>query len=82
MNKISNVKITPLKDNSDFVKPYRMRYVQDNINKTWDLLIQKPSVSVIIYNKSRDKLILVKQFRPSVYATVLNSSLSNDLNFL
>ena len=80
MNKISNVKITPLKDHSDFVKPYRMRYVQDNINKTWDLLIQKPSVSVIIYNKSRDKLILVKQFRPSVYATVLNSSLSNDVN--
>ena len=28
----------------------------------------------IIYNKSSDKLILVKQFRPSVYATILHKN--------
>ena len=80
MNEISNVTVTPLKESSDFVKPYRMSYVQGNRNKTWDLVIQKSSVAVIIYNKSIDKLILVKQFRPSVYATVLHKNWLSDVN--
>ena len=79
MNKISNVTITPLKEASNFVKPFRMSYVQCEKQKTWDLIIQRSSVAVIIYNKSSDKLILVKQFRPSVYATNLHKSPSNSM---
>ena len=74
MNKISNVTVNPLKETSNFVKPFRMSYVQCEKQKTWDLVIQKSSVAVIIYNKSSDKLILVKQFRPSVYATILHKN--------
>ena len=77
MNKISSVKITPLKESSNFVKPYRMSYVQCERNKSWDLVIQKPSVAVVVYNKTRNKLVLVKQFRPSVYATVLHKNSSD-----
>ena len=79
MNEISNVTVTPLKEASNYVKPFRMSYIQCEKKKTWDLVIQKSSVAVIIYNKSSDKLILVKQFRPSVYATILHKNPSNSM---
>ena len=72
MNEITDVTIVPLTESSDFVKPFRMRYAQTGRKKTWDLLLKKPGVAVIVYNITRNKLILVKQFRPAVYASALN----------
>lgn len=72
MDEITDVTIVPLTEPSDFVKPFRMRYVQTGRKKNWDLLLQKPGVGVIIHNITRKKLILVKQFRPAVYASALN----------
>ena len=71
MDSITNVTIKPLKEQSNFVKPFRMTYMQTGNTKSWDLVLQKPSVCAVIYNKSRKKLVLVKQFRPAVYASVI-----------
>ncbi|GJQ85808.1 hypothetical protein Trydic_g20364 [Trypoxylus dichotomus] len=44
-----------------------MYYTQNGKEKSWDLLAIHDSVSIIIYNVTRNVLVLVKQFRPAVY---------------
>ncbi|XP_076048526.1 uridine diphosphate glucose pyrophosphatase NUDT14-like [Oratosquilla oratoria] len=66
MDDIKDVTLEPLKD-SQFVKPSRMNYKQNGVSKIWDLVSLHESVSVIIFNTERQRLIVVKQFRPAVY---------------
>lgn len=66
MDKISDVSLGPL-ESSAFVRPRRFHYKQDGVAKCWDLLLSRRTVAVVIYNKTRDRLVLVKQFRPAVY---------------
>lgn len=66
MDLIEDVNVEPL-STSHFVKPYRMHYKQNDIKKIWDLICVHESVSVIIFNTDKKKLILVRQFRPAVY---------------
>uniref|UniRef100_A0A023F7I3 Uridine diphosphate glucose pyrophosphatase NUDT14 n=1 Tax=Triatoma infestans TaxID=30076 RepID=A0A023F7I3_TRIIF len=63
---VSNVKICEL-SNSEYVIPFKVIYTQDGKPKFWDLVEIHPSVSVILYNRERDCLVCVKQFRPGVY---------------
>lgn len=66
MNKLTKVTLKPL-EQSRYVKPYTMFYTQNGKEKTWDLLTVHDSVSIIVYNISRNVLVFVKQFRPAVY---------------
>ncbi|XP_042223640.1 uridine diphosphate glucose pyrophosphatase NUDT14-like isoform X2 [Homarus americanus] len=66
MDVIDEVTVEPLLT-SQFVKPYRLHYKQNDVKKIWDLVTLHESVSVIIYNTDKKKLILVRQFRPAVY---------------
>ena len=54
-------------DKSAYVRPFRLHYKQDGRNKAWDCVLTHHAVFVIVYNTSREKLVLVRQFRPSVY---------------
>lgn len=64
MNKISGFRYTPLPEDSPYVKPFRMYYIQDGKEKSWDMLKVHDSVAIIIFNKTRNNLVLVRQFRP------------------
>ncbi|CAH1123226.1 unnamed protein product [Ceutorhynchus assimilis] len=66
MNKISDVVMRKL-EKSIYLKPYTMHFTQNGHKKTWDLLGIHDSVCIIIYNITRNVLVLVKQFRPPVY---------------
>ncbi|CAH1396467.1 unnamed protein product [Nezara viridula] len=66
MLKIDDVKIGTLHD-SQYVIPFRMKYIQNGVSKIWDLVKSHGSVAVIIFNVSRNVLVCVKQFRPGVY---------------
>lgn len=44
-----------------------MYYVQNGKEKSWDLLKVHDSVAIIILNKSSNKLVFVKQFRPGLH---------------
>jgi len=70
MENITNIWYGPLPADSPYVKPFRMFYVQNGV-KHWDLLKVHDSVSIIIYNKTTNKLIFVKQFRPAVYYGII-----------
>lgn len=66
MDKLSNVIVKPLVQ-SIYMKPYTMHFEQNGNKRTWDLLTVHDSVAIVIYNISRNVLVLVKQFRPAVY---------------
>lgn len=66
MDLIDDVSLQPL-TSSQFVNPLRMHYKQNDIEKIWDLVSLHESVSIIIFNVDKQKLILVRQFRPAVY---------------
>lgn len=64
MDNITKIRFGPLPVDSPYVKPFRMYYEQNGVEKNWDLLKVHDSVSIIIYNSTRKTLVFVKQFRP------------------
>lgn len=64
MDNISRIWYGPLPADSPYVKPFRLHYVQNGQEKNWDLLKVHDSVAIVIYNRSHEKLVFVKQFRP------------------
>lgn len=63
---ISNISITPL-ENPRFVKPLRINYTQDNVDKSWEAVKSHDSVSILLYHTEKNAFLVVKQFRPPVY---------------
>jgi len=63
---IENITYSELK-NPRFIKPIRINYTQNSVNKTWEAVKSFDSVSVLLYHKTKDALLVVKQFRPAVY---------------
>ncbi|CAK9303922.1 unnamed protein product [Gordionus sp. m RMFG-2023] len=82
-SKIESFKIVEFKNsNSNYIKPLRIEFEQDNKLKIWDFIKSHDSVSIILYNKTRDVLIFVKQFRPAIYANRLDGLIDgNKLSF-
>uniref|UniRef100_A0A6J0UE37 Uridine diphosphate glucose pyrophosphatase NUDT14 isoform X3 n=1 Tax=Pogona vitticeps TaxID=103695 RepID=A0A6J0UE37_9SAUR len=52
---------------SQYLRPFRLRYRQNGISKIWDFMRSHDSVSILIFNTSRQCFVVVKQFRPAVY---------------
>jgi UDP-sugar diphosphatase len=50
-----------------FVRPRLISFEQDGKRKSWEVLDVFDSVAVLIYHKTKDAFVLVKQFRPAVY---------------
>ena len=66
MDEIEIIRELPV-ESSDFIKPRRIEYKQAGLTKTWDMVSVHDSVAVIILNVQTDRLVLVRQLRPSVY---------------
>ena len=64
--KIENFELKDLKDGR-FVKPKLVTYSQDGQKKSWEIVEVNDSVAILIFDKSKDKFILVKQFRPALF---------------
>lgn len=67
----TEVNIVPFPHDSPWLRPVRMKFIQDGQEKNWDLLRGHDSVSIIVFNVSRKKLLFVRQFRSSVYFSCL-----------
>lgn len=74
MENITKMWMGPLPADSPYVKPFRLYYVQNGVEKNWDLLKVHDSVAVILFNTTRRVLIFVRQFRPAVFHSVVTSS--------
>ncbi|WRF16043.1 NUDIX hydrolase [Helicobacter pylori] len=63
----SNVYLEPC-SSSNFIELKRMHYNEENTKKTWDIIKSLDSVAVLLYEKESDCFVIVKQFRPAIYA--------------
>lgn len=66
---------------SKYVKPVRMQFTLNGRKRAWDCLKAHDCVASVIYNKSRGKLVYVKQFRPAVYLSTLTKDISDLTQF-
>ena len=60
--------VSPLVDDSRFLAPRRASYSVGGARRSWDLVESMPSVAVLLYHRERRAALLVRQFRPPVYA--------------
>ncbi|KAM6201635.1 uridine diphosphate glucose pyrophosphatase NUDT14 [Rhynchocyon petersi] len=53
---------------SPYLRPLTLHYRQNGIQKSWDFMKTHDSVAILMFNSTSRTLVLVKQFRPAVYA--------------
>lgn len=61
--------------NPKFIRPYRLKFLQNGKERTWECINAMPSVSALLYHEGLDSFVFVKQFRPAVW-----DALSSDNN--
>lgn len=66
MEKVSDVYLTDYIP-TIYTTPCTLYYEQNERKRKWDIFAERNGVVIILYNSTRDVLVLVKQFRPSVY---------------
>ncbi|CAF2137250.1 unnamed protein product [Rotaria magnacalcarata] len=70
--RIKDFQIGELPKNSTYVHPFRATFTDERNNnpvkRMWDAIDAHNSVVIIVYNRSTDSLVFVRQFRPAVHA--------------
>ncbi|KAH8310328.1 hypothetical protein KR044_000776 [Drosophila immigrans] len=74
LSDISKVWFTPLPENSKWVAPLRMHYIENGMEKKRDIMKIFDGLMVVLFNTSRQKLIYVRQFRPAVYHGIITGN--------
>jgi len=64
----------PLTQASLFVKPQSVFFKLDGKKRRWDMVSSHASVAILLYHTTRKAFILVRQFRPAVYATAVRTA--------
>ncbi len=64
--KIENFRVEPLR-NGKYVKAYLANFTLNGEKKDWEVIKVGDSVAILIYNKTTNSFVLVKQFRPALY---------------
>ena len=75
---ISNLSTIKL-ENPKFVRPIRINYTQNDIQKTWEAVKSFDSVAVLLYDDIKKAFLLVKQFRAPVYLCDNNCKFTYEL---
>ena len=69
MFEISNFTTAPLLQ-PQYIKPLRLHYRQNGVERTWEAVKSYDSVAVLLYHTQKDAFVLVRQFRAPVYMNV------------
>lgn len=64
---LRDVRVGEVPPDSPWTRTVRVHYMQDGRRKSWDVIRIHDSVSIVVFNASRGKLVFVRQFRPAVY---------------
>lgn len=54
-------------EDSRYIEVCEMRYTENGLQKRWEVVKSADSVSILLYNKDSQNLIIVRQFRPAVF---------------
>lgn len=68
LRRIGSVNIQSMPGESAFIKPYSIQYEMDGKKRRWDAVQSHGSVGALVYQRSQDSVVIVRQFRPAVYA--------------
>lgn len=79
MDDIKDVQLVDC-DKSMYIKPIRVLYTQNGKKKAWDAMKVHDSVTILIFNSSRNVFVMVRQFRPAVYINAAQSVQDEDGN--
>lgn len=63
-----------------YVQPRRMLYCENGVSRSWDFIHSLDSVAIVLYHRSKDSLLFVKQFRPAVFVRSIDQSSLFPLN--
>ncbi|GMH40194.1 hypothetical protein BSKO_08098 [Bryopsis sp. KO-2023] len=61
-------------EKSNFVKPKSVYFDQNGTRRKWDLIEAHDSIAVVLHHTGLDAFLLVRQFRPAVYAAALRKA--------
>ncbi|MGZ8887605.1 MAG: NUDIX domain-containing protein [Nitrososphaeraceae archaeon] len=64
---ITNFKLSPLL-NPKFIFTSLASYIQDGKEKNWEIVDASDSVAILLYHETKESFVMVKQFRPAIYA--------------
>ncbi|GIL82383.1 hypothetical protein Vretimale_11836 [Volvox reticuliferus] len=67
-------RLVPLGDNSPYIKPKAALYDFNGKERRWDVVESHASVGVVLYHRELDAFVIVRQFRPAVYASLLREA--------
>ena len=70
-NEINSFQLTPLED-PKFITASLATYQQNGVAKRWEIVEAHDSVAILIYHRTKDAFVLVRQFRPAVYLNNLD----------
>lgn len=62
----TSIKIAPLRE-SRFIKLRQISYLENGVEKRWDIAQSLDSVMILIFNADSQSFVLVRQFRPAVF---------------
>ena len=54
-------------EDSRYIEVCEMRYTENGVQKRWEVVKSADSVSILLYNRDSQNLIIVRQFRPAVF---------------
>ncbi|CAL5228647.1 g11815 [Coccomyxa viridis] len=69
LQRLGEVDIIPPPGPSKFVAPQTVMYHLDGRQRRWDMVKSHSSVGIVLYHAEQDALLVVRQFRPAVYAS-------------
>jgi nudix-type nucleoside diphosphatase (YffH/AdpP family) len=72
-----HVSVRPLTEPSAFVNPKTVMYTMDGCSRRWDMVESHPSVAILLYHVHHKAFLLVRQFRPPVYANLLRHAMES-----
>lgn len=68
LKRLGGFREVSLEQGSPYVQPASIMYELDGKERRWDIIKAHPSVGVVLYHSGQDAFVLVRQFRPAVYA--------------
>ncbi|GLI70761.1 hypothetical protein VaNZ11_015790 [Volvox africanus] len=67
-------RLVPLDENSPYIRPKSALYDFNGKERRWDVVESHASVGVVLYHRDLDAFLIVRQFRPAVYASLLREA--------
>lgn len=65
---------------SRFVKPQSVAYWLDGHRRRWDVVEAHDSVAIVLYHRGLQSMLIVRQFRPALYAKALRTAVNEGLD--